>query len=203
VYPSKKLFVLTCNDKWRVNQHMRNRPGRIYYMLDYKGLDNDFIIEYCEDNLTAKEHIQTICRISSMFDQFNFDMLKALVEEMNRYGETPQQAMKMLNARPEFSGETRYKVTLQPKGLDIPEDLLETTTWVGNPLTSRISIDYKKVNGVDEDGDQDWDWEGCRFSNEDLKQIDANNGKFIFINDMGDRVTLSKVVERGYHWDAF
>lgn len=29
VYPTKKLFVLTCNDKWRVNQHMRNRPGRI------------------------------------------------------------------------------------------------------------------------------------------------------------------------------
>jgi hypothetical protein len=109
----------------------------------------------------------------------------------------------MLNARPEFSGETKYKVTLQPKGLDIPEDLLETTTWVGNPLTGRISIDYKKVNGVDEDGDQDWDWEGCRFSNEDLKQIDANAGKFIFINDIGDRVTLSKVVERSYHWDAF
>jgi hypothetical protein len=172
-------------------------------MLDYKGLDNDFIVEYCEDNLNAKEHIQTICRISSMFDQFNFDMLKALVEEMNRYNEIPQQAMKMLNARPEFSGETKYKVTLQPKGLDIPEDLLETTTWVGNPLTGRISIDYKKVNGVDEDGDQDWDWEGCRFSNEDLKQIDANAGKFIFINDIGDRVTLSKVVERSYHWDAF
>jgi hypothetical protein len=204
VYPSKKLFVLTCNDKWRVNQHMRNRPGRIYYMLDYKGLDNDFIVEYCEDNLNAKEHIQTICRISSMFDQFNFDMLKALVEEMNRYNETPQQAMKMLNARPEFSGETKYKVTLQPKGLDISEDLVETKVWTGNPLTGRIHLDYKVFEEeTDEDGDRGWDWENCQFSNEDLKQIDANSGKFIFINDMGDRVTLSKVIERSYHWDAF
>lgn len=202
VYPSKKLFILTCNDKWRVNEHMRNRPGRIYYMLDYKGLDNDFIVEYCEDNLKNKTHIQTICKIAMMFGQFNFDMLKAMVEEMNRYDETPQQVMKMLNARPEFSDEAKYKVTLQPKGLDISEDLLEQTEWHGNPLTQRIGLDYKVFEKTDT-GEDEWDWESCKFGQEDLKQIDSTNGKFIFINDMGDRVTLSRVRERSYHWDAF
>jgi hypothetical protein len=205
VYPSKKLFVLTCNDKWRVDSHMRNRPGRIFYSLDFKGLEQDFIIEYCEDNLKSKEHIQTICKIASMFDQFNFDMLKALCEEMNRYGETPQQAMKMLNAKPEFSGEAKYKVTLQRKGLDIPEDFLEQTEWVGNPLTNRINLDYKVYDeAVDENGDRDWEWESTRFNNADLKQIDAQGGKFVFINDLGDRVTLSKVKERNFsYYDAF
>lgn len=207
VYPSKKLFVLTCNDKWRVNQHMRNRPGRIYYMMDFKGLEQDFIVEYCEDNLKNRTHIHTVCRIAVMFDQFNFDMLKAMVEEMNRYDETPQQVMKMLNARPEFSSEAKYKVTLQPKGVDIPEDHLEQTEWHGNPLTQRIGLDYKVFNtapdAVDDNGDRDWDWECCRFGQEDLKQIDSTQGKFIFINDLGDRVTLSKVKERSYHWDAF
>jgi hypothetical protein len=52
-------------------------------------------------------------------------------------------------------------------------------------------------------GNRDWDWETCRFGNEDLKQIDTTSGKFIFINDLGDRVTLSRVRERSYHWDAF
>jgi hypothetical protein len=205
VYPSKKLFVLTCNDKWRVDTHMRNRPGRIFYSLDFKGLEQDFIIEYCEDNLKNKEHIQTICKIASMFDQFNFDMLKALVEEMNRYGETPQEAMKMLNAKPEFSGEARYKVTLQPKGLDIPDDLLEQTEWVGNPLTNRINLDYKVYDDeVDENGDRDWEWESSRFTNGDLKQIDAQGGKFVFINELGDRVTLSKVKDKSFsYYDAF
>ena len=207
VYPSKKLFILTCNDKWRVNEHMRNRPGRIYYMLDYKGLDNDFIVEYCQDNLNNKSYIQAICRIAMVFTQFNFDMLKAMVEEMNRYGETPQEVMKMLNTRPEFSEEAKYKVTLQPKGLDIPEDHVESTEWHGNPLTQRIGLDYKVFNNapdaVDEDGDRDYDWESCRFGQEDLKQIDTTSGKFIFINDLGDRVTLSRVRERSYHWDAF
>jgi hypothetical protein len=204
VYPSKKLFVLTCNDKWRVNQHMRNRPGRIFYMMDFKGLEQDFIIEYCEDNLKNKEYIQAICRIATLFDQFNFDMLKALIEEMNRYNETPQQAMKMLNARPEFSGEARYKVTLQPKGLDIAEEMLEQNEWSGNPLVNRISLDYKVYEDATADiTEPDWEWESCRFSNEDLKQIDANSGKFVFINELGDRATLSKVKEKTFHFDAF
>jgi len=202
VYPSKKLFVLTCNDKWRVNQHMRNRPGRIYYMMDYKGLEQDFIMEYCDDNLKNKDYIPSVCRIATLFDQFNFDMLKAMVEEMNRYNETPQQVMKMLNARPEFSGETRYKVQLQPKGIDIDEKLVELTEWQGNPLTQNVSIDYKVYDEPD-NKDSDWDWESCRFTNQDLKQVDSASGKFVFINEDGDRITLSKVKERGYHWDAF
>jgi hypothetical protein len=43
------------NDKFKVNQHMRNRPGRIFYMIEYKGLDKQFIREYCQDRLDAKE----------------------------------------------------------------------------------------------------------------------------------------------------
>ena len=203
VYPSKKLFILTCNDKWRVNEHMRNRPGRIYYMMDYKGLEQDFIIEYCHDNLENTEHIQTLCRISTMFDQFNFDMLKAMVEEMNRYDESPQQVMKMLNARPEFSAEVKYKVGLQLKGLDVPEEDADSE-WHGNPLTQQVCIDYKDYDDVpDEKGNRDFNWESCRFTNADLKQVDPQNGKFVFINENGDRVTLSKVKERQVHWDAF
>ena len=84
VFPTKKLFVLTSNDKWRINQHMRNRPGRIFYLIDFKGVDGNFIREYCNDNLNAKEHIERIVNVSTMFKEFNFDMLKALVEEMKR-----------------------------------------------------------------------------------------------------------------------
>lgn len=198
VYPSKKLFILTCNDKWRVNEHMRNRPGRIYYMLDYKGLEHNFIEEYCEDNLEAKEHIPTICRIATLFDQFNFDMLKAIVEEMNRYGETPQEVMNLLNSKPEFSGETRYSVALQANGLDIPSEDTETD-WVGNPLTANINISFKL-----HDSEGDWDWNTAKFNNNDLKQVDAQSGKFVFMNASGDRVVLSKVKERSFHWgDAF
>ena len=283
VYPSKKLFVITCNDKWRVNEHMRNRPGRIFYMLDYKGLDQDFIIEYCEDNLKNKTHIQNVVKIAMMFDQFNFDMLKALVEEMNRYDETPQEAMKMLNAKPEFAGETRYKVILQPKGLEADfileycednleakehiekiigiagtfgqfnfdmlkalveemnrfgetpqeamqmlnakpeyseesrykvkllvngEEMAETNfeekEWQGNPLNKRVHINFKAYEKDEETGELEWDWDSMVFEPANLKKIDDNGNKYVFVASDGATLVLTKVKEQGYrYWDAF
>ncbi len=203
VYPSKKLFVLTCNDKWRVNSHMRNLPGRVFYNLEYKGLDADFIREYCQDNLKAKEHIEKIVGIAGTFDQFNFDMLKAVVEEMNRFGETPQEAMTMLNAKPEYSSSSRYKVKLVVDGEEIKETTLEEKEWEGNPLNKHVSLSYKVIENAGTD-DEAWDWETIRFTPSDLKKIEANGGKFVFSNAAGESVILTKVKEQGYkYWDAF
>lgn len=203
VYPSKKLFVLTCNDKWRVNSHMRNRPGRVFYNLEYKGLDADFIREYCQDNLKAKEHIEKIVGIAGTFDQFNFDMLKAVVEEMNRFGETPQEAMTMLNAKPEYSSSSRYKVKLVVDGEEVKETTLEEKEWEGNPLNKNVSLSYKVIENAGTD-DEAWDWETIRFTPSDLKKIEANGGKFVFSNAAGESVILTKVKEQGYkYWDAF
>jgi SpoVK/Ycf46/Vps4 family AAA+-type ATPase len=45
VYPSKKLFLLTCNDTAKINSNMKNRPGRLFYFLKFKGLDQRFFRE--------------------------------------------------------------------------------------------------------------------------------------------------------------
>jgi hypothetical protein len=206
VYPTKKLFVLTCNDKWRVNQHMRNRPGRIFYSLEYKGLEADFIREYCEDNLEAKEHIEKIIGIAGTFGQFNFDMLKALVEEMNRFGETPQEAMQMLNAKPEYSEESRYKVKLLINGEELAETNFEEKEWSGNPLNKRVHINYKNFYEPENDDEVigDFDWESKVFEPAHLKKIDDNGNKYVFVASDGSTLVLTKVKEQGYrYWDAF
>jgi len=212
VFPSKKLFMLTCNDKWRVDQHMRNRPGRIYYMIDFKGLDAQFIREYCEDNLTAKKYIDKIVQIASLFSQFNFDMLKALVEEMNRYNEAPEEALKMLNAKPEFdSGGNRYKVEVALNGVPLETTDLNKQEWKGNPLQSTVQINYKDYDETDDTGfgvihadDNEWEWGDLRFTPSDLKKIDSDGGKFIFVDDEGNALTLTKIVEKQtYYYDAF
>lgn len=138
MFPTKKLFVLTCNDKWRVDQHMRNRPGRIYYMLNFDGLEMDFIIEYCNENLLDKTQTEGVVRMSSLFSKFNFDMLKAMVEEMNRYGETAQEVMALLNTKPEYSEQQDYTLTVVVDGKDTEAD---DKTWRGNPLTGRVVAD--------------------------------------------------------------
>lgn len=203
VYPTKKLFVLTCNDKWRVNQHMRNRPGRVFYSMEYKGLDADFIREYCQDTLKAKEHIEKIVGIAGTFGQFNFDMLKALVEEMNRFGETPQEAMLYLNAKPEYSEESRYKIKLMVNGEELAETNFEDKEWHGNPLNKRVHINYKQFE-KDDDGEEIWDWDSQIFEPANLKKIDDNGNKYVFVASNGNTLVLTKVKEQGYrYWDAF
>lgn len=112
VFPSKKLFLLTCNDIYRIDGHMKNRPGRLFYSFQFAGLEKEHIEEYCQDNLNDKSQIEAICRISNIFGEFNFDMLVAMVEEMNRYNETPQEVLRVLNILPENDGGARFDVTV-------------------------------------------------------------------------------------------
>jgi hypothetical protein len=51
-----------------------------------------------------------------LFDSFNFDILKALIEEMNRYKEDPIKALEMLNAKPGSDSEANFNVTFAIKG---------------------------------------------------------------------------------------
>ncbi len=197
VFPTKKLFLLTCNDKYRVDYHMRNRPGRIYYMLDFKGLDATFIREYCEDNLEATHYIDKIVTLAGLFGEFNFDMLKALVEEMNRYGETPQEALRMLNIKPEFDNGTRYNVKVLYNGRDVTEDA-NMTEFDGNPLRhSGIEL------GFDTDPDDDKsEYKHIVFTADTLIKVDAKTGMFVF-EDKGVRMTLTKAPVKYFNYDAF
>ena len=94
---NRALFVLTVNNRWAVDTHMLNRPGRIFYHYKYSGLTEDFIREYCEDTLEDKSKIDDIIPLTLLVDGFSFDILKALVEELNRYGESVADVISHLN----------------------------------------------------------------------------------------------------------
>lgn len=191
VYPSKKMFIITCNDKWRVSDHMRNRPGRIYYRIDYTGLTQEFIIEYCEDNLEDKSHIDAMCKVAALFGEFNFDMLKAMVEEMNRYDESPHDVMKLVNAKPELSDRTSFELNLQMKDVgNIDKSKLETSTWNGNPLVHHIEVMFRAKDK----------WHEVNFAPADLEGIDPRSGRFQYENHKGDKLTLTRKREREYDW---
>jgi hypothetical protein len=222
IYSSKKLFMLTSNDKWRVDQHMRNRPGRIFYMVNFTGLDADFIREYCDDNLQNQKHTETIVNIASVFSAFNFDMLKAMVEEMNRYNETPQEAMRILNVKAEFDGGASYKMEIL-KG-DRVADRTSPTTWNGAPLSSKEicvsfwfkskkkSADTPKALGIPvpavsnvieiDEGDEDDGWHEREFTNDDLVKFNNKTGQFIFEKD-GITMILLKESPKYFNFDAF
>jgi len=129
-------------------------------------------------------------------------MLKALVEEMNRYKENPEDALRMLNIKPEFDNGNRYEVKVIMDGEELHEDILETKHWEGNPLQNKINIDYRAFDEPKNSGEiaHDFDWERLYFTQTDLKKIDPATGKFVFTNTEGQTLTLTKVKEKKYNY---
>lgn len=117
-FGSKRLTVITLNEQQRMNQYLMNRPGRFFYHFKYEGLDKQFIHDYAFDNLVDKSRADEVVLVSSLFDRFNFDILKALIEEMNRYGESAKDVATYLNAVP-GGYQSQFKVEdfkLTPEG---------------------------------------------------------------------------------------
>lgn len=151
IFQTRKLFVLTCNNVHAINEHMLNRPGRLYYYLHFYGLEEEFIREFCQDTLNDVSKIDSICTLASLFVDFNFDMLKAVVEEMNRYGEDPHEVVKMLNAKPAAGNEGDFVVELHVTGKQVKP---YHKKWRGNPLSSSDSIDIYYTVVTDSSGDE-------------------------------------------------
>jgi len=199
VYPSKKLFILTCNDKYRVDKHMKNRPGRIFYRIDYEGLDREAIQQYCEDNLQAQRYIEDIQKLASLFAAFNMDILKGLVEEMNRYGESPQDAMKYLNASPEYDENVKYDVLILDK--ENRPVRSHYKTWKGNPLNEELHFSFyvKVAKGGDEDDEK---YVSVEWTPGDIENVDDRTGEYTYKTTQGYRLKLTKVVSSSYDWRA-
>lgn len=213
-YSSKKLFLLTSNNKWAVDQHMRNRPGRIFYMLEFEGLEASFVKEYCEDTLINKDAVAQVMNMSGVFTQFNFDMLKALVEEMNRYGESVADAMKMLNAKPEYSDAVEFKVQLYTITADGQRVAcrMDDEHWKGNPLTQHVNTAFwmskssvstttiQTLSASDEDEEDEDSYKRMYFAPKSLKSINKETGKYTYQQDNYELIlTLSRTTPMDFN----
>lgn len=167
-YQSRKLFLLTSNDKFRIDNNMKNRPGRIFYLIEFGGLEEEFIIEYCRDNLNDQSYLTDVVRVSRLFDIFNFDLLAAIVEESNRYGENPKDLLGLLNAKPEYGREVSYSAVVKILDTVVPPGSLSSETYALNPTTEvfepevwfAIKTDnphHREIETELEYGEPDWD----------------------------------------------
>ena len=102
-YSTQNLTIATVNDTIGLTKALQNRPSRFYYHYQYTNLEDSFVEEYCKDNLLtfSKTTLTDIRNIIQKVWGFNFDMLAALVEEMNRFGDTAADTIKHINIIPE------------------------------------------------------------------------------------------------------
>jgi hypothetical protein len=207
-HSGKKLFVATLNDFYMVNDFMKNRPGRFYYSFRYEGLEEIEVREYCQDNLRNKEKIDSVVTFSSTFSKFNFDILKAIVEEMNRYDEAVGDVVQYLNARPQESSMTLEIKHFEADGYNTKMKLYDLP--VLNPLANsfqisayseslkpKVALKDNLFGDDDEDDSDDINYVEVRFTPGDFQRM--HNGHYFFKNDRG-AVVLGKPDKKN---DAF
>jgi hypothetical protein len=216
VFQSRKLFLMTCNDKLAIDQYMINRPGRLFYIMEFSGLSSDFVLDYLNDVLNDKSQIENVVRIIDIFKTFNFDMLKALVEEMNRYNETPRQALEFLNINPSKDYAT-YAVELTTReGYVLKGGDEIAPKVIKNPLTTSESFMFtlyyptlpRELLGNEEAQRQ---WEEGEFDDKriqyptfvNLDIVKCEGSVMILKNEMGDVLKLTRQEEKIYDWRGF
>lgn len=102
-YSTHHFFILTANDL-TINSNMRNRPGRIYYTVNYGGLEDDVIHDVINDlliNTSYKDELQILCED---IPNLSFDMLLSIINDVNLFNESPSKVLKWFG----FSRDTQY-----------------------------------------------------------------------------------------------
>ena len=89
--------------------------------------------------------------MASLFDAFSFDMLQAMVQEMNFWNETPKDVLNWMNVRlgkEEGRKDTYHVKELMVGGKDVTPSLLRTS-WTGSPATADfVELKYWKKFGL-------------------------------------------------------
>lgn len=97
VATGKKLFVVTCNELYGLNDYLINRPGRFHYHFRFEYPSDSEIREYLCDKLAEKywPQIDAVIAFSRRVD-LNYDCLRSIAFELNT-GSNFADAIKDLN----------------------------------------------------------------------------------------------------------
>lgn len=86
------LFLFTINEISKINNYFLNRPGRIRYIFNYEGLDDETITEVVDDLLMNKDFREDMLTVVGLInnDNMTFDILTKFIEEVNIFNISPK-----------------------------------------------------------------------------------------------------------------
>jgi hypothetical protein len=219
VFPSRKLFLVTTNADRDISEFMTNRPGRIFYNFAFDTLEQSFIEEFLEDRLNDKSQIESVLKYTNVFSFFNFDMLNAAVEEMNRYDESLVEVLEVLNITPENSKKDTFKVDMVINGKKVVLDRtfnnfqpnnFEYRVWADQDAPSVLTAEEELMEILKDVSHAKGDGEECVvFTPNDVKNFDATINQFVYSmvhggNEIELHVTRNDPLDKWkYNPDAF
>lgn len=110
ISPGKKLYVITCNDIYSLNDFLINRPGRFHYHFRFVYPTSDEVSTYLKDKISEcyYEEISKVVEFSKKV-LINYDCLRAIAFELN-FGRKFEDAIEDLNIMNLYSED--YTLTL-------------------------------------------------------------------------------------------
>lgn len=210
-FSSQALTFIIVNDSYKVVGSLKNRPGRLFYYLEYGGVSEDFIREYVADKLRpvmtsndlgftevidheeTEKRISGILSVAAMFKHFTFDHLQAVVEEMNRYGETAEEVLEYLNVKiPKPSIFDAYECRIWVDG-DEKTKIQKKSVQIQNKVPTTETIWFYYRDGT-KDKKDDWNEKYFQIGPKNLTHTDIKLGSFTFhSDDRSVRVTYTKL----------
>ncbi len=117
-----KLFVITCNDIYNLNEFLVNRPGRFHFHINFNYPNDEEIREYMTANVDPQyaDQIDEVINFSHRVN-LNYDCLRAIATELNT-GDTFKDAIADLNILNIERSE--YEITIQLQDGTILKDVI-------------------------------------------------------------------------------
>lgn len=195
----KGLTCITVNHVQALIPEFFDRPERFFYNINYNPIDLVFIKEFCEERLDNYNEfkLRQIYYIALRHSRFNFDLLQALVEECNRYQETPAEAVKLLNLRMYQScGTASYKVEVLENNK--PREVL--CHLYHNPLQEpRFIVELVQKSAID---NQEDDVEDLIVDINSLMELDLETGFYRF-RQGNFKITVTAIPPETIEFPAF
>jgi len=148
---SKKLFLLTCNDVRNLTEYLINRPGRLHYHFRMYRLSIAEITEYCTDNLSERNRklIPEICSLGAVIPDFSYDMLRAIIFELNTYQCGLQEARSVLNIDARIKSPFNYTVYFKSGRTETGFNYLDMGHIQCSVEWNRKSTGYREIAKAD------------------------------------------------------
>ncbi len=110
---NKNLFIFTSNEM-NISKYLINRPSRIRYIKEYKGLTIELISEIIKDKLTDKSLIENTIITLKEYPLITMDILMEIINDINDLNISCEEAIKDLNfnsakTKLNLTGELLYK----------------------------------------------------------------------------------------------
>ena len=140
VYKSNHVFILTANDRNRINTYFIDRPSRIRYCIEYDRLDLEVVEEVLKDILVNKDNINAVISILSQLTNLTFDTVTQFAKECNIFPDKePKDIANIFNINPKPSNISwEYDVLASIKGIplnQIMQDIIKSNFDVDCMIT--------------------------------------------------------------------